>query len=267
MIKFASINIAGDMFRPKVVSFLRGFSPDVVCLEELTGPGLTFFEQELGMKGHFFPMGMFNTMPFDISSPVAPFGVGMFSKYPISNIKMDYYAGGVGELPTIVQGDEETVWRSLLQGMVNNGEEQYAFAVTHFTRTPDGSTSDKQRRDVQKMLEILSGTPEVILCGDFNAPRGGEIFKILADKYKDNIPPEYDSSLDTELHRVGKTTKLMVDGLFISPGLYKPDAHQKKSSTADNKDNDIPRKNVFTKEKGVDVERNASHNMLPRISE
>jgi endonuclease/exonuclease/phosphatase family metal-dependent hydrolase len=69
---------------------------------------------------------------------------------------------------------------------------------------------------MKNLLALLAKTPELILCGDFNAPRGGEIFKMLADKYKDNIPPEYDSSLDTELHRIGKIKKLMVDGLFTT---------------------------------------------------
>jgi len=216
MIKFASINIAGDMHRPQVASFLKEFSPDVVCFEELTGPGLDFFEQELGMKGYFLPMGVFNTSPFDISSPVAPFGVGLFSKFTISNIKMDYYVGGEGDFPAIVRGDENTVWRCLLQATVTKGEEKYNIAVTHFTRTPDGSASDRQRRNMKNLLALLAKTPELILCGDFNAPRGGEIFKMLADKYKDNIPPEYDSSLDTELHSIGKIKKLMVDGLFTT---------------------------------------------------
>ena len=55
-----------------------------------------------------------------------------------------------------------------------------------------------------------------VLTGDFNAPRGGEIFAELASRYKDNIPNHYQSSLDPDLHRV-KNLKLMVDGLFSTP--------------------------------------------------
>ena len=227
MIKFASINIEGDSHRRSVVSFLREFGADVICFQELSAPSLAFFEHELGMKGYFLPIGSTNAVPQDKASPVEPFGVALFSSFPISNIKTDYYDGGVGDVPTIIHGDENTIWRGLLQGTVTKGDERYNIAVTHFTRTPDGSASDKQRRDMRNLLNLLVKTPEVILCGDFNAPRGGEIFKMIADTYKDNIPPEYDTSLDSKLHRIErieKGKKLMVDGLFTTSAYIVSDA-------------------------------------------
>ena len=56
-----------------------------------------------------------------------------------------------------------------------------------------------------------------MLCGDFNAPRGGEIFGLLAQKYKDNVPQKYTTSIDGILHRAGPLP-FMVDGLFSTPG-------------------------------------------------
>ena len=66
-----------------------------------------------------------------------------------------------------------------------------------------------------------------MLCGDFNAPRmyegkPGEIFAMLAAKFKDNIPAIYETSIDVSLHRNGKTnaqelSDKMVDGLFTTP--------------------------------------------------
>jgi endonuclease/exonuclease/phosphatase family metal-dependent hydrolase len=95
--------------------------------------------------------------------------------------------------------------------------ETFRVATTHFTWTPDGSADDYQRADVKKLLAILGGMGEFVLTGDFNAPRGGEIFGTLAEKYKDNVPSHYTTSIDGALHRAGPL-ELMVDGIFSTPG-------------------------------------------------
>ena len=41
-------------------------------------------------------------------------------------------------------------------------------------------------------------------------------FNRLAEKYKDNIPLEYKTSIDQNLHRV-KGLQVMVDGLLLHP--------------------------------------------------
>lgn len=66
------------------------------------------------------------------------------------------------------------------------------------------------------LLKFLSEIPEFILCGDFNAPRGGIIFDTIASKYKDNIPSEINTTIDKNLHKAGDL-KLVVDGLFTTP--------------------------------------------------
>lgn len=57
-----------------------------------------------------------------------------------------------------------------------------------------------------------------MLAGDFNAPRGGESFSAIAARYRDNIPPNYQTSIYAPLHRSGQDLELMVDGLFTTPG-------------------------------------------------
>ncbi len=88
---------------------------------------------------------------------------------------------------------------------------------THFTWTADGEPDDLQRNDMQSMLRILKAAGEFILCGDFNVPRGGELFGLLAEHYKDNVPPHYTTSIDGDLHRRGQLNR-MVDGMFSTPG-------------------------------------------------
>ncbi len=221
MIRFSSINIEGDTHLDKVVSFLNDFKPDVVCMQEVMETRLDYFEKALNMKGYFVPMARYNIVPLDKKSSISCFGVGIFSNLQMLNVESKYYYGGEGDIPLLkFDGkniDEKSVWRVLISGNVSKDNELYTIATTHFTRTYDGSTSDKQREDLKNLLKITEKKPEIILCGDFNAPRGQEIFSKLSEKYKDNIPPEYTSSLDTELHRIGKVKQLMVDGLFTTP--------------------------------------------------
>lgn len=221
MIRLASINIQGDTNRERIVSFLGEYKPDVVCFQELMGTSVTFFEKTLQMKGHFLPMAKSHVIPQDTGSPIAAFGVGIFSSLPISKVRSDYYYGGVGNLPTIRfkkgSPDDTTLWRGLLSATVTKGPESYTVATTHFTRTKDSRVSDKQRKDLKSLLAITKKSPELILCGDFNAPKGREIFGMLAEKYKDNIPPKYLSSLDPKLHQLRNSKLLLVDGLFTTP--------------------------------------------------
>ena len=56
----------------------------------------------------------------------------------------------------------------------------------------------------------------MVLTGDFNAPRGGTIFDLLARTWQDCIPQDVTTSIDPVLHRAGALT-LMVDGLFTTP--------------------------------------------------
>ena len=218
MIRFASINIEGDAHLDSVISFLRNYKPEVVCFQELIESSIPFFEKELGMKGYFVPVTIHNVKPFDASSPVGTYGVGLFSCFPVTDVCKDYYSGGEGDIPRYVDKKvNSTIWGAILGGTIHKNDEKYVVAVTHFTWTHDGSTSDKQREDLVNLLKIAEKNSELILCGDFNAPRGGEIFGKLSEKYKDNIPLEYTSSLDTELHRIGKVKQLMVDGLFTTP--------------------------------------------------
>lgn len=63
----------------------------------------------------------------------------------------------------------------------------------------------------------LKAKQDFVFCGDFNAPRGGEIFSMLSSKYRDNIPKEVTTTLDRNLHRNGEDEgfpEIVVDGLF-----------------------------------------------------
>ena len=95
------------------------------------------------------------------------------------------------------------------------GDNRFTIGTTHFPWTPDGSASDHQRQACDQLLAVL-GHRELLLCGDFNAPRGGEIFTRLAIHWHDNIPANYTTSIDPKLHSAGPL-QLMVDGVFSTP--------------------------------------------------
>ena len=95
--------------------------------------------------------------------------------------------------------------------------------TTNFTWSEHGQPDRYQRQDVRALLDTVLPLGDIVLCGDFNAPRGGEIFSFLAERLKDNIPRRYKTSLDIALHRAGKErpeelADKMVDGFFTSHG-------------------------------------------------
>jgi endonuclease/exonuclease/phosphatase family metal-dependent hydrolase len=100
----------------------------------------------------------------------------------------------------------------------------YTIATTHFTWSPKGEANDDQRRDQAALFAILDSLGEFAFAGDFNAPRGKETFSKFAERYQDNIPPHYETSIDVTLHKTrnnpvenARVGKYMVDGLFTTP--------------------------------------------------
>lgn len=232
MIKLISLNIERSKHLSLVIPFLEKEEADVVCLQELAQKDIELFEKALGAECFFAPMADHG----DGEDGVAPgiVGIGMFSKLPVSQQEVKYY-WGAGACDrrydfSSAAGKHETESYVLLYQDVEKNGEQYRVASTHFTWTPDGEADDLQREDMHSLLRALEELREFTLCGDFNAPRGGEMFSALSERYKDNIPHEYKTSLDLSLHRAGKTEpdrlgRYMVDGLFTTPGYRAEGVH------------------------------------------
>jgi endonuclease/exonuclease/phosphatase family metal-dependent hydrolase len=147
-------------------------------------------------------------------------GVGILSRYPLLNPQTFQY-GGTQETPDLF--DMTTVvtkrnsQRYLLQiCQIEKESKLYTIGNTHFTWTPDGQADDYQRKDLQNLFGFLKKTEPLVFSGDFNAPRGREIFSAIAGRYRDNIPAHYQTSLDENLHRCGYLP-YVVDGLFSTP--------------------------------------------------
>lgn len=226
-LKLVSINIERSMHLDLVGSFLAESDADVVCVQELMEADAPVLARAMGNAQYIYePMGR-RTGEGDVGI----MGVGIFSKIPVLSSDAAYY---VGERGRMLDSDSDNAAtfnsfnRMVLHADVQQAGTQYRIATTHFTWTPNGLPTDEQRSDMDALKRALGTLGEFVLCGDFNAPRGGEIFAELSKNYRDNVPLQYVWSLDLSIHRAGSGSLqehakqaglegFMVDGLFTTP--------------------------------------------------
>lgn len=213
-LKLVSINIEGHKHLELVLPFLKSSNADVICLQEVYEPDFSIIAKTLNMKGVFAPMTLLQLNKK--TGPHLPFGIGMLSALPLSESKEQYYYGSRDTLQFCVD-NIRTMYKVLVSGVIQKDGIAYTVGTTHFTWTPDGEADVHQRHDIKNLLSILGNIPEIVFCGDFNAPRGREIFSLVAARYNDNIPQHYHTSLDPNLHYAGPKLKVMVDALFSTP--------------------------------------------------
>jgi endonuclease/exonuclease/phosphatase family metal-dependent hydrolase len=221
--KLVSINIENNLHNETVLEFLKKEQPDVVCFQEFLEEDLELFKKELNFDS------VYQTLSYIMDHKNYPHlmerkeGLIIFAK-KIVNSGSIFYLGGEEKLlkpfDLYSPGTDYQENRALIWVDVRNKEgEIYRFITTHFPVTEKGISTPYQLEVLDLMLEQLDKLGEFVLCGDLNAPRGNETFNRLAKKYKDNIPLEYKTSIDQNLHRV-RGIQLMVDGLFTTP-IYK----------------------------------------------
>lgn len=216
-----SLNIERSKHLDRILPFLREQEPDVFCVQELSESDYALFQE---MFRYAVPLVPFNTYTEE-GQHIAQ-GICIFSNVPLMNTQVHYYVGDPWSLSEVVPGQLETYSkgnRAVLFVTVEKDGVSYRIATTHFTWSEKGQATDIQRGHLHSLMNALETEKEVILCGDFNMPRGGELFAILSDRYKDNIPPEYMTSIDVSLHRnrledPEELSQKMVDGLFTTPG-------------------------------------------------
>lgn len=214
-LKLISVNIEKHRHIDRVLDFLKRKNPDVICFQEILKEDFPMFLEATGFKGVFVPMTKV-TPKFEINVEKVTSGIAIISKFPLKT-ETHYYWGSSDFVPEFTHGSDPSSYnRMLLVGRLGRGGKEFVIGNTHFTWTSDGSINDWQRKDLVSLMDILSKYPEIILCGDMNAPRGREVFEIIASKYKDNIPAHLTTSIDKNLHRAGDL-QLVVDVLFTTP--------------------------------------------------
>lgn len=215
MLRVISINIEFDRHLDRVLPFLINEKWDVVLINELLATDVPKFEEVLSEDCFFVPQ-----MKYPHPNGVIPLGHGVFSRYP-TIYKDEQYAGPLGEIVDFDARTPETQLATqknfLITADVNKDGVFYKVGLTHFPWTPNGEADNIQRVCAKTLLETVEREGEMALFGDFNAPRGKEIFSMFTEKLKDTIPAHYETSLDENLHRAGKLN-YMVDGCFTTAG-------------------------------------------------
>lgn len=220
--KLISLNIEKDRHFKEIIEFYKKEKPDVFCVQELLEKDVDLLKKELGMDC-IFQACRYETKSHYSDSIGLKQGVAIFSKNIVASGSI-FYFGNQEEIekefnPEIKNNSEALVWADIK----DSDGEVYRYLVVHLPVTFKGESSPLQLEALDGLFKKLDPLGEFVLCGDMNAPRGGETFTRLAKKYKDNIPPTYTTSIDKNLHRVGPEKFIpegmqyyMVDGLFTT---------------------------------------------------
>lgn len=220
--KFVSVNIETNLHYDTLFPFLKKENADVICMQEVIEDEFEFLKEKFGMNGIFKICG-YSDSGYEryVSSEGKRYGVAIFAKNIIDS-GFHYYFGGEDDfhLPfeEYIKDEKNTenyvlIWVDIL---ADDGK-VYKYVTTHFPATKKGESTPHQLEILPPFFEKLDSFKEFVLCGDFNAPRGNETFRRIAEKYKDNIPEHYKTSIDNGIHRDGiQNITLMVDGLFTT---------------------------------------------------
>ena len=226
--KLISLNVEGGKHWELINPFLEAEHPDVLCVQELFEEDAAPLAARLGMHYAFTPMFLWKYNGPGSEPSWQKFGVGIFSRAPLTNIQSKAYYSPSAELQRIDEASVETQRKTgrqvLLFADIECDGATYTIATTHFTWTPNGLPSEYQRTDADALLALLADIPNVVLCGDLNISRSmNELYEKFTAKYEDAIPRSYISSMDIERHRDrtdpvsrARLEQCMVDYLFLT---------------------------------------------------
>lgn len=215
MLRIVSVNIEGRKHLESVADFLKTEMPDVLCLQEVYEVDLPQFEEIVGGTATFAPM---HKRDGNLRE-----GVALISRFSYEATFEQYAGKESEELPiydnTTFQSGVESQRYNLLTAHIQGSDGSYTIATTHLPVTEGGHVTDYQIEAIKNLITCLEKIGEFVVLGDMNAPRGQQSFSLLAERYRDNIPLHYESSLDPVLHRAPLTQKKdkMVDGCFSTP--------------------------------------------------
>lgn len=213
-LSLVTLNIEGDKHISRWLPVMKQLRPDVVCLQELYQADCEMIATELEMEYQFATTTKMEKENGYNMSLRGNWGVGLFSKQPPKNVTTEYYSEE-NELRVFQEPNDPR--RVVITAEIEQDNQRYRVATTHFTWSPAGNTTELQKEDFSRLKKVLAKYPDLILCGDFNAPRGGELFGSFEKLYKDNVPPEVTTTIDSSLHYAGHLNlQFVVDSIFTT---------------------------------------------------
>jgi endonuclease/exonuclease/phosphatase family metal-dependent hydrolase len=210
-IKLLTLNIEADRHLERVEAVIAEHLPDIVCLQEVLEPDCA----RLAAAGSY-------DMKFSISAHrpswrggQPDWGVAVMCRVPVRAQSQHYYSE---DSRIRLLREPNDARRVVVMTELEHQGRPYRIATTHFTWSPDGHIIETQQADFARLHAVLSAYPDYVLCGDFNAPRGREMFGKFVDELGliDHLPASVTSTLDPLFHRVG-TLELAVDTIFATP--------------------------------------------------
>ena len=220
--KFISLNVERSLhLKQRVLPFLKREKPDALCVQELCPHDIPAIEDMFGHKVLYAPMNL-HGFPTADDERLEPIGVGLVAQVPMTNTAVHYYAQQpmpLQPLEFVVEGNGNKVAaiNSIGQVAVSASVDGVRIMTTHLAVTEKGTSTPAQRALAQKLVSYAQWEDaqhgNLVLCGDFNAPRGRETWAMLAKAFTDNLPPEVETTIDGNIHRAGPLP-YVVDGLF-----------------------------------------------------
>jgi len=222
--KLISLNIEGDSHLGLITPFLRAEMPDVICLQEIFELDMSVFEKALSMEGMFIPTVIINRSLNPRLRPKGKWGISMFARKNTIKWRSNYYhkidRNLIDGLPIYTTSYGDVSNKAVLIGECRYNGAEYKIITTHFTWSAEGQVTGSQKEHLKKLFAILDREKEFVLCGDFNSPRGKEIWDSIALRYTDNIPKSVQTTIDNSSHQYGRKNRgiyLVVDGMFSTP--------------------------------------------------
>jgi endonuclease/exonuclease/phosphatase family metal-dependent hydrolase len=203
MFSLASLNIHQFLHREETLRALKATDADVFCLQEVSISAIAQLEHALGATAGFVPMGNFP----EVSEEV---GIALFVRRGILLRSDAYRYHETNKTPPLSFADCD---RILQYAVIEKDGVAYRVGHTHFVWTPKGEPSPRQFAAMERLLSYTNSFQDMLLCGDFNAPRGRAVWEMITKEFIDNIPPSETTTLDQVLHRAAPL-HYVVDGMF-----------------------------------------------------
>jgi endonuclease/exonuclease/phosphatase family metal-dependent hydrolase len=210
--KLVCLNIEGGKHLHRWLPRVRSLAPDIVCLQEVFSSDMPKIANLLQMRITYLPQDYVPRSSFDRMRGCGAIGIAILHKLPASGIA-SYYYGASEDITAAPQSR-----RALLVVTFESNGLKTHIANLHFTWSHGGKNTREQRRDMKQLLEYSARYQDLILCGDFNIPRGTALFSELQSSFTSWVPAHYRSSLDPFLFR-NPSIELVVDHL-LTRGTY-----------------------------------------------
>lgn len=203
-----TINIEQKKHLDRLVPFLVQERPDIICLQEIYHDDFEVLKNKLSYNGvHANRVEYYGTPGYE--------GMAVLTKFEIKSHKIIPYDNYTHLIPEFIGRLVTRPATALMALELEIENRNYWLGNTHFTWSFGGEITEEQRTNMRTLLKLIEQFPNLILCGDFNTPRGHELYDSLASQLQDNVPKQATSTIDGQYHRAGQLN-LVVDGLFTS---------------------------------------------------